>query len=136
MQDINLKILLKQDNAKIRWVTHGSSNSFVYNYKGVKSKIIEVNRNLLDYPKLFNQVILHEIKHSKDIWNKSDLVNDIVPSVNKLDFFSFMISNPSSWIEGLPIYYTKKQGIVYDLNMCLLWGLGLVIGLISFFILK
>jgi hypothetical protein len=127
---------LRQDNARIRWVNYGSSNSFIYTHKGKKTKIIEVNKNLLDYPNLFNQVILHEVKHSKDIWNKVDLINDIVPSVNKLQFFSFMIANPSSWIEGLPVYYTKKQGMVYDINMCLLWGFGLVLGIVAMFLLN
>lgn len=129
MQDFKLKEILTKDNAKIRWINYGTANCFSYDWKGNKTKIIEINKQILDYPLLFQQVVLHEIRHSKEPWTKEDLINDIKPTINKAQFMQFMFKNPTTWIDGLPLYKTKKRGWVFDINLLILWIVGLAIAL-------
>ena len=137
MQDINIKRLLKQDKARIRWVNYGVANSFAYNYKGKEYKIIELNKALIDEPDIFYPILFHELRHSKKILAIEDVINDFsfanLKSLPNFKIIAFMLKNPSALIQVLPVYKTKKQGWVFDINLCLLWLVGLFM---AFFLIK
>ena len=129
MQDVNIKELLKKDNARIRWVNYGVANTFTYNYNGRGYKVIEINKKLIDEPKLFYPVLFHELSHSKKIFSKEDLMTDFsfenMKSLPNLRIIVFMLRNPEALIQILPLYFTKRQGLVFDINLSIIWGIAL-----------
>lgn len=131
-----IKKLLEKDNARIKWVNYGSANSFCYNWKRKKYKVIEINKALIDYPKLFMPIFVHEISHSKELYNYKDLATDMKVTIPKFEFLKFMFANPTTFIELLPAYNTKKHGWVIDINMIGLWIFGSVITIIGYIILR
>ena len=130
MQEYNIEELLKKDNARIRWVNYGTANCFIYEHKDKKFKLIEINKDLLDDTYLFNYVLNHELKHSKELYSKEDASADIPTSPKGVyHLFTFFLQHPTSWHEALPIYKTKKQGWVFDINLIGLYTLGLIVGI-------
>jgi predicted PolB exonuclease-like 3'-5' exonuclease len=133
MQDINIKELLKKDNARIRWVNYGVANTFSYNHKGKEYKVIEINKKLIDEPKLFYPILFHELKHSKKLFSQDDLINDFslanLKSLPNMKIVGFMIKNPTSLVQTLPAYYTKRHGLVLDINLSFIWIIAIAIGL-------
>ena len=97
----------------------------VYTDWGIANRFedsIEMNRNLKKYPKLHRKILAHELKHTDTFFSVQDLKNDLSSNdLNHLDMIKFMIRHPKSFSQLLPIYYTKKHGIVYDVNLSLMW---------------
>jgi hypothetical protein len=73
--------------------------------------IIYLNKNLRKYPKLRKAIIEHEKAHS-DNFNMNDIKMDMSIShlANlKKEYYSFILHNPSSFTELLPVgLYNKK----------------------------
>ena len=134
MQDINVKELLEKDNARIRWVNYGVANTFSYHYKDKAYKIIEMNKKLIDEPKLFYPILFHELGHTKKIFSQDDFIRDFswtnLKSLPNLAIIGFMFKNPEAFVQALPVYYTKRHGIVLDINLCFIWTIALIIGLV------
>lgn len=133
MQDVNIKELLRKDNARIRWVDYGVANTFTYTYKNKGYKVIEMNKALIDEPKLFMPILFHELKHTKKIFSKDDMVNDFsmqnLKSLPNFKIVLFMLKNPKALIQVLPAYYSKKHGLVFDINLCFIYALALCVAL-------
>jgi hypothetical protein len=131
MQDINIKELLKKDNARIRWVNYGVANTFTYTHKKRGYKVIEINKLLIDEPKLFYPILFHELRHSKNILSTDDVINDFsyfnLKSLPNLRIIAFMVKHPKALIQILPAYFTKKQGLVFDINLSLVWIFAIAI---------
>ena len=97
---------------------------------------IELNENLKKYPELHHAILNHELSHSDKKFSKSDLMLDLSESkVSTWGMIQFIVQNPRSLTQFLPIYWTKDYGLVYDLNLILIYGvivflitLGLIIG--------
>ena len=115
---------------KIVYVDNGIANRF-------KDGTIEINRNLLQYPKLKEQIITHELNHTKlDKLNKKDFDHDltITDQIDNKLLFKFMIKHPSALTQFLPLYYSSTRGWVIDANERIKWiviisiiGLGFLI---------
>lgn len=137
MQELDIKELLKKDNARIRWVSYGVANSFVYNYKTKAYKIIELNKALIDERGLLRPILLHEIAHSKKLFSQDDLINDFsmqnLKSLPNLKILGFMLCHPKALVLILPAYKTKKQGWVFDLNLIVIYACALCV---AFFLIK
>ena len=133
MQDIDIKELLKKDNARIRWVNYGVANSFIYNYKGKAYKVIEINKDVLDEQGLFIPILFHELRHSKKFLNTDDVINDFsmanLKSLPNFKIIKFMFKRPRALTQLLPVYKTKKQGWVFDINLCIIYALALFVAL-------
>lgn len=132
MQDINIKELLKKDNARIKWVDYGVANTFTYNYKNNYYKVIEINKDILDENELFIPILFHELRHSKKIFATEDIVTDFsyqnLKSLPNLKIINFMIKHPRALTQFLPLYYTKKKGMVIDINLTIIWIIAISLG--------
>ena len=97
----------------------------VYTDWGVANRFsdsIEMNRNLKKYPHLHKKILAHELRHTNNFFSIEDLKNDLSSNdLNHWDMIKFMFKHPKSFSQLLPIYWTKKHGIVYDINLSLMW---------------
>lgn len=84
---------------------------------------IILNRRLAKYPKLRKALIIHEANHSPN-YNFNDLMMDV--SVGELKgmkkvYYKFILTNPSSWTEYLPLWIEKGE-IKFSPTMLAFWG--------------
>ena len=111
-------------NAKIVYVNHGVANRF-------SDGTVELNRALLRYPKLKNQIIAHELTHTeREGFNVKDLMHDIsiTEQISQWEVLKFILKNPSAFSQLLPLTYTQQRGFIMDLNLMFVYGLiGLII---------
>ena len=78
---------------------------------------IEVNKNLKKYPKLYNQVMEHEIKHSNSKSGLYDLwidFKDMFQIKKRLMIIGFCIRHPKALIADSPFYLDHGE-IKYNL---------------------
>ena len=100
---------------KISYVDSGLGNNF--------GNEIELNKYLLNYPELHKIILNHELEHTDKAFTLKDLALDLGESkINRLDLFKFMIKHPKSFYQLLPIYWSKKHGFVYDINLILIYS--------------
>ena len=112
---------------QVQYVKWGIANKF--------DDHIELNENLRLYPELHSQILQHELSHTdKKGLNKDDFLLDIGPSkVNYWKLFKFMCLYPRTFLQFAPFYYQKKA-FVYDINLCIVWGIVLsIIGASAYF---
>ena len=91
---------------------------------GIASRInntIYINRKLKKYPVLYDNIIKHEKKHSKG-FTLNDLYIDFRGNYisPKKDYYKFILTHPSSWLEFLPVIRMNKK-IVFNPTMIVLW---------------
>lgn len=98
---------------EINYVSHGIGNRF--------ENSIELNKHLKDYPQLHNAVLAHELSHTDNLFSLKDLKIDLGSSANSMDVLWFMLRHPLSFTQLLPFYYTRKHGLVYDINLILIY---------------
>ena len=99
---------------KIEYVESGIGNNF--------GEVIELNVNLKKYPELHDEILKHELLHTDKGFTWYDFKHDITESsVDSLDILKFMIKYPKSFTQLLPIYFSKKHGFVYDINLIIIY---------------
>ncbi len=107
-------------------VGHGIANRF--------PDRIEINKHLRKYPRLLKAILEHERSHADGGYSKKDFMLDFTtPSkASTWDILKFMVKHPSAFTQVLPIYWTKRTGIVYDINLFILYGImvGIFTGVI------
>lgn len=106
---------------KIRYLGHGIASR--------QGDNIFLHKNLKDYPKLHNRILLHESDHTSGFtWNDfiMDLNNSHLKDVKK-DYYSFILKNPSSWTEFLPFWSYDGQ-LIINPTLLLFYGLVLSLG--------
>lgn len=110
---------------QIKWIRWGLANSY--------DDRIELNERLRDKPKLLKIILNHEEKHA----NTFDLRHEFDWRVwfNMPHLFGFIITNPRTWIDFLPIQ-KRNSCLVYDVNMIILYSLTLILGILLFIIIK
>ncbi len=95
------------------------SHSVANRYPGY----IEMNKNLKKYPKLYKAILEHELSHTNKSWSLKDFKLDFV-SKTKVNFFTlmkFMLSHPASFLQLSPILYSKKKGLIIDINLLIMY---------------
>lgn len=120
----------KKKQIKIRYTTSGLANYF--------GDYIELNQKLRQrkHKKLREYIIGHELSHSQsfDLAHEFKVDYKIVPSL-----ILFIIKNPETWIDFIPVQL-KDDKIIYDLNLMILYGLLIIFTLGAFmtlfFVLK
>ena len=114
---------------RISYVNHGIGNNF--------GEEIEINENLKKYPSLHDKVLQHELGHTDKLFTKKDFTMDLLESnVNSFQMLKFMLRHPRSFSQLLPIYWTKKHGFVYDINLCIMYIAIFFIIFVAFFCSK
>jgi hypothetical protein len=101
---------------EVRYVPYAIANNF--------GTHIELNQNLKKWPDLHDAILEHELSHTnKEGFTKEDLIVDLKPTkVNNWRMFKFIINNPKSLLQFMPVYL-KEGTIFYDLNMIVIWGI-------------
>lgn len=93
-----------------------------YGIASRSGNIISVNRRLNKYPELKEAIIDHEMYHSFN-YNFDDLSMEFgIPQLDgfKLQYYKFILTNPSTWTEYSPICIQNKQ-IKLSPTMFLFW---------------
>jgi hypothetical protein len=94
---------------------------------------IYINSKMKDYPELYEKVLQHELEHSSG-YNKKDIYMDLDNKhLNglKKQYYSFILKNPSSWVEFFPGWFYEGRFVLAPLT-ALLWGFTFImIGLIG-----
>lgn len=107
----------QQQELKIVYKNWGIADAF-------PDGVVELNKNLRNYPNLEKALIQHELKHSREAgFTKHDLVHDLTTmnQVSQWEMFKFIMTNPKSLTFLLPAYYSKERGLVYDQNAIIMW---------------
>lgn len=111
-----------QSSLKIELVDYGIANHF--------EKHIEINRELLAYPDLYDYVLAHERSHVSGSYGVADFKNDFKINFKMIfRLILFSIVRPKTWVDFLPIYKRKGQWI-YDKGMALSYGIIIFLMLI------
>lgn len=96
--------------------------------------LIEMNKNLKKYQKLFYAVLMHELGHG-DNSDLEDFKHDMKAKTPGL--FKFMIKHPSALKQVLPFYWDMRRNkIVYDISYIASWIMIVVITSVVFFLMK
>lgn len=100
----------------------------VYRDYGIADKFsdgtIEMNKNLNKYPQLKKSILKHELEHSDDEgFTKYDFYHDLsaTKDIDKLALLHFITRHPKSLVQFLPLYYSKRRGWIFDMNMTLIY---------------
>jgi hypothetical protein len=116
---------------EIREVNYGIANN-------LGDGVIEINKNLKEYPELRRAILAHELEHTDTKgFTKEDFIVDLAPTkVNYWKLIVFMIRNPRSFLQLAP-FYIKDKVFYYDINLIISWcaTLGLI-GIASYLALK
>jgi hypothetical protein len=110
---------------QIKWCKWGLANSY--------DDRIEINEKLRNKPKLLKIILNHEKKHANTFDLRHEFDSRVWFSIPQL--FGFIINNPKTWIDFLPIQKRNNQ-IVYDVNMIILYCLVLILSIVLTFIIK
>lgn len=105
--------MMKHTKMPIKYVEWGLANNF--------GTHIEMNKELLNYPKLYDSILRHEIGHTDNHFTWYDLKHDLKGTEYPLAMLKFMVKHPKSLTQLLPLYWSKNKGIVYDLNLSLIY---------------
>lgn len=109
---------------KVKYMKWGLANSFETH--------IEINERLKKDKRLRDYIVKHEIGHSDkfDLKHEFDIDWKIMPSL-----ILFVLKNPVTWIDFLPIQIKKKR-IIYDVNLLILYGLIILLSILLIIIIK
>ena len=120
----------------------GQKLNIVYRNFGIADRFddgtIELHRGLKEdkFRDLRNSIIKHEIRHTdKPGFTKKDFLHDIsTPDQMKTGLLlKFMMRYPSSLVQFLPVYWTKRRGVIVDINLSIIYSaVGLIAGGIVF----
>jgi hypothetical protein len=89
---------------------------------------IYINKELENYPLLHDSILAHEFTHSSK-FNKNDLLIDLnnkhLKGLKK-EYYSFILTHPSSWTEFFPFGVYNKKFVISPL-ISGIWILGLIL---------
>ncbi len=102
---------------EIKYINHSIANR----YPG----LIEINKNLKDYPELLKPILEHELQHTDQAFSMKDLKLDFTSDdkVNQWQLLKFMFKHPASFIQLSPILYSKEKGLIVDPNLLIVYAL-------------
>lgn len=104
-------------HTELSWPSHPKFKIIYINH-GIACRIgnnIYLNKRLANYPKLQSAIIKHEKSHTDGLSFKDlaiDFKGDYLDE-HKKEYYDFIMKNPSSWTEYLPI---MKYGNKYTIN--------------------
>lgn len=86
---------------------------------------IEINKNLKKYPELYKKVLGHELDHTDKLFSYQDIKLDLISSsdINNMDLLFFIKNHPKAITQFMPLWYSKRNGIYYDINMLIAYAI-------------
>jgi len=93
---------------------------------------IRINKHLHEYPELLEGILNHEVKHTRHQgFTKKDLVHDLATKnqYSQWQLMKFCLRHPLALLQAVPIYYTRKDGIVFDINAMI--TMAIVLGFVG-----
>lgn len=91
-----------------------------------KDGTIEMHKDLAlpQYDFLREKILDHEKAHDFEKGLVHNLKVDFFHyGFSFFELFKFMAKRPKTWIQILPIYFTKTKGIIYDKNMLIFYSI-------------
>ena len=114
----------------LEFVNTGIANRFDFG----DYDLIEMNKNLKKYPKLFYPVLIHEINHGESS-SLDDFKHDMKSKTPGL--FRFMIKHPLALTQVLPFYWDMRRNkVVYDISYIASWIMIAVVASGSYFLTR
>lgn len=121
---------MKHQKLKIVYRNYGIADRF-------EDGTVELHKGLNDYPELKKSIITHELRHTDQKgFTKRDLLHDLSTpdQIKTATMLKFMIKNPSSLVQFLPIYWVKKRGWIVDLNLIIIYSvIAAIVAAVMFF---
>ncbi len=113
---------------EIKYVNHSIANRF--------NNLIEINENLKKYPELLKPILEHELSHTDKPWSVKDFKLDFIePSkVNQWKLMKFMFKYPMAFLQWSPLLYSKKKGLVVDINLLIMYMIMIFVFVITILI--
>ncbi len=117
-------------------MTQNSTPKIIHTDWGVanvfRDGTIELHKdlNLPEYALLKEKILNHEMDHDfkKGFWYNFKI--DFFHTVGSSGLLSFMMTRPKTWIQILPLYWTKRRGFIYDKNILFFWAV-IVLGIFA-----
>lgn len=101
-------------------------HSIAYTLERNGQKIIQVNKNLKNYPNLYKKVMIHEMYHINSKNKRMDFWFDLKESLtfggSNKELIKFMLKNPKSLWSLSPITLDEKD-IGFNLFNFAIWGM-------------
>lgn len=99
---------------KIEYIPH----SVAYTIEQNGHKHIQMNKALLKYPKLYEQVLQHELGHLERDSMLSNILYDLLDLRNafNIDMLKFCLKEKSTWRSMIPFYMHDGE-IVYNISL-------------------
>ena len=105
---------METEEIPIRYVDWGLANNF--------GDYIELNKELKNDWRLREYVLAHELGHKKGF----DLAHEFKWNKNLPRLIKFVLINPKTWIDLLPIQY-KNKTFIYDINIGIMYIIIIVL---------
>jgi len=117
----------KEKPLYIRFVKWGLANRFSYE----DYDEIELHYKLPEYPKLYKNILLHELQHESGNFKFKDLKHDIKDGLKKSGLTRFMFRNPSTLIQLSP-FWIKERKLIVDWSNLFMWIFPILFGVIIY----
>ena len=102
-------------------------------YPGKNKDTLCINRNFKKYPDMLKKIIKHELSHDHGKNTTKDFMIDLTigSQISFYDQLLFMIKCPTTMAALLPVRYSKKRGLIVDLNGIYWWVGILAVGMLA-----
>ena len=95
---------------------------------------IYINKNIQRDSKLYNSLIKHELNHDSGNLTIKDIKNDLFgKSINKLEYYKFLLRNKSAWYQFSPVIRLEGK-LIWDYQMLGIWIIGALMIYLGWFI--
>jgi len=122
---------MKEKPIYLKFVNTGVANRFDLG----DHELIEMNKRVPLYPKLFYNVLMHELEHEDGGFKPKDLTHDLKSRTPGL--FKFMKNHITAWTQITPFYWDfRRNQLVYDISAIVSWLMAVGLAGIVFFGLR
>jgi len=118
----------KREKPRISYIDYGIGFVVIDGNK----KYIELNKNLKKYPKLYKEVLNHELKHYNSLNKHIDFWIDFREGFNLRkgwDLFKFSLKYPKAFLSHSPFLFDKKGfSVNWYMLINFIFTISLIIG--------
>jgi len=95
---------------------------------------IEIHKDLPKFPRLYVPILKHEFGH-EGLTTMGDLKHDLnkIPGLNYKEYYKFILTRPSTWVQYLPIWWHPKRGFVFDFQHIIIYTILILLVSVNVF---